>query len=95
MISPFCAEPWLYEVLSVGWKLVSFLPSKPAANSICGTEHDPKLPMPELAAAVEEDAAADAAAVVVAAVVAAAELVAAVLWAGAATDAADPAMGAP
>lgn len=28
----------------VGWKLVSFLPSKPAPNSIWGTEHSPKFP---------------------------------------------------
>lgn len=30
----------------VGWKLVSFLPSKPTPNSISGTEHDPKFPIP-------------------------------------------------
>lgn len=30
---------------SAGWKLVSFLLSKPTPNSICGTEHEPKLPM--------------------------------------------------
>lgn len=29
----------------VGWKLVSFLPSKPAPNSIWGMEHLPKFPM--------------------------------------------------
>jgi hypothetical protein len=31
--------------LSTGWKLVSFLPSKLAPNSICGTEHFPKFPI--------------------------------------------------
>ena len=35
-------------LLSTGWKLVSFLPSKPAPNSICGMEQLPKFPMVEL-----------------------------------------------
>lgn len=30
---------------STGWKLVSVLLSKPTPNSICGIEHEPKLPM--------------------------------------------------
>jgi hypothetical protein len=30
--------------LSTGWKLVSFLPSKPVPNSICGTLQEPKSP---------------------------------------------------
>jgi hypothetical protein len=41
----FCADPWLYDVLSTGWKLVSFLLSKPVPNSICGTLQEPKFPM--------------------------------------------------
>ena len=32
-------------LLSTGWKLVSFLLSKPTPNSICGTEQEPKSPM--------------------------------------------------
>lgn len=31
--------------MSTGWKLVSFLPSKPVPNSIWGTEHFPKFPI--------------------------------------------------
>lgn len=39
-----------YEILNsilsfTGSKLVSFLLSKPTANWICGTEHEPKFPM--------------------------------------------------
>ena len=44
-------RPWgdRSSLLSTGWKLVSFRPSKPVANSICGTEHLPKLPIPAAA----------------------------------------------
>ena len=31
--------------MSTGWNEVSLRLSKPVPNSICGTEHDPKLPM--------------------------------------------------
>jgi hypothetical protein len=41
--------------LSTGWKLVSFLPSKPVPNSICGTLQEPKLPIADVP---DEDAAA-------------------------------------
>ena len=47
-------------LLSTGWKLVSFLLSKPVANSIWGTVHEPKSPIADEdeAAVVEEAAAA-------------------------------------
>lgn len=65
----FCAEPWLNEVLSTGWKLVSLRLSKPVANSIWGIEHEPKSPIAELAAAgvlaAAEEVAAAAEAVTV------------------------------
>ena len=51
-------------LLSTGWKLVSLRLSKPVANSICGTVHLPKLPMPELLE-VEADVEAAAAALAV------------------------------
>ena len=76
MMSIPCAEPWSNEVLSTGWNEVSLRLSKPAPNSICGTEHEPKSPIAlelELAAVV----AAAAAAVVVAATEVAAESLAA------------------
>lgn len=53
--------------MSAGWKLVSFLLSKPAANSILGTLHVPKLPI-ALEVPVDPEAAdevGDAAAAVV------------------------------
>jgi hypothetical protein len=53
MMSMFWAEPWLKDVLSTGWKEVSLRLSKPVANSICGTVHEPKLPI-ELDVVVEE-----------------------------------------
>ena len=64
--------------MSTGSNEVSFLPSKPVPNSICGTVQEPKSPI-DPAAAVEDAAAA----VAVAAAVSAAEAVAA----AAATDA--------
>jgi hypothetical protein len=36
MIEMAWAEPWLKEVLSTGWKLVSLRLSKPTPNSIWG-----------------------------------------------------------
>jgi uncharacterized membrane protein YgcG len=41
MMSMFCAEPWLKEVLSTGSKEVSLRLSKPTPNSIWGTEQLP------------------------------------------------------
>ena len=54
--------------MSTGSKLVSFLLSKPAPNSIWGTEQLPKSPMladeaVEVAAAAEEERVAEAASV--------------------------------
>ena len=65
--------------MSTGWKLVSFLLSKPTPNSICGTLQLPKLPIADeeavdvgaaviemvVAASMDVDAASVAAAVTV------------------------------
>ena len=51
---------WEYLLLSTGWKEVSLRLSNPVANSIWGTEQEPKLPMAP-AAAVEVAVLADAA----------------------------------
>lgn len=68
----------MHPLRSTGSKLVSLRPSNPAANSIWGTEHEPKFPMAALpfpAAAAEVVAAAAAAEVEEATVVAAAAVV--------------------
>jgi hypothetical protein len=57
-----CALPWLYDFLSTGWNEVSLRLSKPVANSIWGTVHEPKSPTAELALALELAAVASAAA---------------------------------
>ena len=46
--------------MSTGWNEVSLRLSKPAPNSICGTEHEPKssIALDELAAPVDDAAAA-------------------------------------
>lgn len=45
MMSMFCADPWLYEVVSTGRKEVSLRLSKPTPNSIWGVVQEPKSPM--------------------------------------------------